>query len=137
METFSTSLRRGLDRFGSDFLRPGQPSDHAPRANEGEDPVHRSAREGDDAEREVEREPDQPGDEKQEQDEAEDDDRALQAVRPNLLLEGHARGSNETCGNEVSPRAEKNSRASKPRGDATSSHGNVWTPVLKRITVAL
>ena len=107
-----------------------------------EDPVDHRTEQRDHPEREVERETDETGEEEQQEDEPEDDDEALQAVRPDLLLERHvpasrASASNETSGTEVSPCAEKNSRARKPRGFAMRSHGNVCTPVLKAFTVAL
>ena len=115
----------------------GQTRGHAARADEREDPVRRRAHERDDAERDVERESDQPGEDEQQQHEPEDDDRAAQAVRSNLLLKSHGVVPNETCGGDVSPRAEKNSRAWKPSGVATSSQGKLWIPVLNRITVEL
>ena len=108
----------------------GDSGDQAPRAERGEDRVDGSNHERDDAERDVQREPDEPGEHEQEQDEADDDDAAPQAVAADLLLECHVAGVNDTCGAAVSPSAEKNSFSRKPSGRATSTQGRLWMPVL-------
>ncbi len=113
-----------------DRLRVRDRGDHAPRA---EHPEHRVAEredERDDAERDVEREPDEAGEEDEQEDESEHDDAAAQAVPPDLLLQRHGGGANETCGGSVSPAAEKNSFSRKPSGFATSTHGMLWIAVL-------
>ncbi len=80
--------------------------------------------ERDRAQRVVEREPDEACEHQQEQDEAEDDDPAAKAVRADLLLERHVARENDTCGGAVSPCAEKNSLARKPKGLAISEPGD-------------
>ncbi len=114
-----------------------QARDHAPRANEREDAVRQRDHERHDPEREVEEQADEAADHDEEHDEAEDDHEAAEPVRADLLLECHAPAANETWGTAVSPSAEKNSRARKPKGFASRSHGMLCTAVLKCITVAL
>ncbi len=110
------------------------------RLRERSDPEHgvrECQRERDDSERDVESEADEAGDDQEQENEAEDSDAASQTVPPDLLLQRHGSGANETCGASVSPAAEKNSFSRKPRGLATSTQGMLWIAVLKCITVEL
>ena len=119
----------GAQLVRADRLRVRDPRDQAARPDDPEHCVEERDDERDDAERDVERESHETREHDEEKDEADDDDAAAQPVPPDLLLERHGAGTNETCGTAVSPSAEKNSFAPKPSGFATSTHGMLWIAV--------
>ncbi len=126
METFSTSRQRH-ELARSELLRRVRPPTMLRERIRPTSPYGRPG-EGDDAEREVEREPDEAATKTSEERRRRGRRARSGAVGANLLLERHA--ANDTSGGAVSPSAEKNSRARNPSGRGQQQPGNVWMAVL-------
>ena len=89
-----------------------------------------------DADAGIEREPDRRPENADEQGKAEDDERAADAVRADLLLQAHDRLT-ATGARSASSSMRKNSRSRKPPMRAMMFVGTLWMSELKRRTVVL